>query len=288
MKDKPFIMILGIAQDGGIPHAGCGKLCCQKSWSNLSKRKLVTCLAIIDPISKQRWLIDATPDIKFQINNLHAVSESNKILDGIFLTHGHVGHYTGLLQLEKAVLNTFEIPVFVMPKLKRFIESNQPWSNLATSQNINLIKLTDQSKIVLNERISIIPFLVPHRAEYSETVGFQILGSNKKIIFIPDIDSWDSMDTSIENLIFENDLLFLDGTFFDGKELPNRDISKVPHPLISQSIKRFKTLPKRQKTKIKFIHFNHTNKVRDSKSTEHKQLMNSGLGLAKEGMKIIL
>lgn len=281
-------MILGIAQDGGIPHAGCGKLCCQKSWSNLSKRKLVTCLAIIDPISKQRWIIDATPDIKFQLSNLHSVSDSDKTLDGIFLTHGHVGHYTGLLQLEKAVLNTFEIPVFVMPKLKRFIESNQPWSNLVTSQNINLIKLIDQSKIVLNERISIIPFLVPHRAEYSETVGFQILGPNKKIVFIPDIDSWDNMNTSIENLIFENDLLFLDGTFFDGSELPNRDMSKVPHPLISQSIKRFRTLPKKQKTKIKFIHFNHTNRVCDSKSTEYKQLVDSGLSLSKEGMKIII
>lgn len=281
-------MILGIAQDGGIPHAGCGKLCCQKSWDSLQKRKLVTCLAIIDPISKQRWIIDATPDLKFQINSLHSISESNNILDGIFLTHGHVGHYTGLLQLEKAVLNTFNVPVFAMPKLKRFIISNEPWSSLIKFRNIKIVKLLNQSKIVLNERISIIPFLVPHRAEYSETVGFQILGPRKKIIFIPDIDLWSVMTVHIENLISENDVLFLDGTFFNEKELPNRDMSKVPHPLISQSIKRFKVLSKRQKSKIKFIHFNHTNRVLNDKSKEYKQLLSSGLGLAREGMKIIL
>ena len=66
----------------------------------------------------------------------------------------------------------------------------------------------------LNKNIKITPFLVPHRDEYSETVGYKIKANNKSLIFIPDIDKWEKWETDITQLIEKVDYAFLDATFF--------------------------------------------------------------------------
>lgn len=285
---NPFIVVLGIAQDGGVPHAGCDNLCCKKAWGDNSFSKLPTSIGVVDPTSNQKWIIDATPDFKFQLHKLNKVSGSKELLDGIFLTHGHVGHYTGLLQLEKAILNSNNIPVFVMPKLKAFLLKNQPWKNLIKVKNIKLKNMSNKKIIKLNKNISIKPFLVPHRAEYSETVGFEIIGPRKKIVFIPDIDSWDQMKEKIEVKIKNSDVVFLDGTFFDKLELPNRNISKVPHPFIRVSINRFSGLSPKDKRKVHFIHLNHTNPALTHNSKERKFIRQNGFHVTKEGSVVAI
>lgn len=292
LKDKnksinadPFLFVLGIAQDGGVPHAGCGKSCCKNAWRNLSQRRFPTSLAIVDLKTKQRWIIDATPDFKFQLkrlDRLFPVKTKSIGLEGIFLTHGHVGHYTGLLQLEKAVLDTKHITVFAMPKLRNFILNNQPWKSLVGSKNILLKTLTDKKEVKLNRRISVKPFLVLHRAEYSETVGFLIKGPNKSILFIPDIDRWEGMEEEIENKIQNADMAFLDGTFFDKNELPHRDIKEIPHPTIKTSIDRFNQLSPTERNKIFFIHLNHTNPALRNRSFERRTIHGDGFNVAKE------
>ena len=64
--DRPYAVVLGIAQDGGYPHAGCVKLCCKDLWDNkTSYREKVSSIAIIDPRTRLAWIIDATPDFHF-------------------------------------------------------------------------------------------------------------------------------------------------------------------------------------------------------------------------------
>ena len=64
---------------------------------------------------------------------------------------------------------------------------------IVTKENIIIESLQDGIIININDKIKITPFLVPHRDEYSETVGFNISGPNKSVLFIPDIDKWDLM-----------------------------------------------------------------------------------------------
>ncbi|HUW21759.1 MAG TPA: MBL fold metallo-hydrolase [Candidatus Bathyarchaeia archaeon] len=285
-KTNPFIIILGIAQDGGVPHCGCNNLCCRKAWGDLSVRKNTTSLAIIDPQLKKRWLIETTPDFKFQLALLNKVFPTIKKppgLEGIFLTHGHIGHYTGLLCLEKAILNAQKIPVFVMPKMKIFLLANSPWKDLIQKKNIKIKQLQKNQKTKLNKHISILPFLVNHRDEYTETVGFVIEGPNKKVLFIPDIDKWEFLKNDIKEMVRKVDLAFLDGTFFDQSELSYRNIKEIPHPLISESIKIFSKLPLLERRKIYFIHFNHTNPVLNKKSKAYKQVIKTGFQITEEG-----
>lgn len=282
---QPQLIVLGIAQDGGFPQAGCQKSCCKSAWENPDLRRFVSCIAIIDPVSQQRWIIDATPDFKEQLrllDKLFPVSQSPGI-SGIFLTHGHMGHYTGLIHLGKEAMGTKNVPVYAMPRMYKFLNKNGPWDQLITLKNISLQLMKADLPIKLNERISITPIEVPHRDEYSETVGFIIKGPNKSILYISDIDKWDRWDQPVEIYINKLDIAFLDATFYDNNEIPNRDMSEIPHPFIIESMDRFQSLDPSEKSKIHFIHFNHTNPVLIEDSEAQQNIKNSGFNITKQG-----
>lgn len=281
-EDEPFVVVLGVAQDAGFPQIGCKKDCCKDVWGDTSKRRYVSCLAIVDPVSSQRWIIDATPDFKDQLRLLDEVAPNDKSpgLDGILLTHGHIGHYTGLMQLGHEAMGAKDVLVYAMPRMREYLSTNGPWDQLVRYENIKLLTIEADQPIKLNERITVTPFLVPHREEYTEVVGFKIDGPGKSILFIPDIDKWERWDRSIEDLISEVDMAYLDGTFYDCSELPNRNMADIPHPFISESMKRFALLPVTEKAKIRFIHFNHTNPALQENSQAQESIKSAGFGVA--------
>ena len=272
-NSNPHVIVLGVAQDGGAPHAGCSKECCEERWDNPEKHLKVSSIAIVDPKTNETWIIDATPDFASQLNSV-----SNNDLKGIFLTHAHIGHYTGLIHLGREVMGAKETPVYAMPKMKQFLETNGPWNQLVRLNNISIQKINDNVAVQLNERLSITPFLVPHRDEYSETVGYKIEGPNKSLIFIPDIDKWDKWEVNVKELVKDNDYSLLDGTFYNIDELPGRDMSQIPHPFIIESINLFSNV---DKLGIYFIHINHSNPALNSNSDAFENIINNGFGVAK-------
>lgn len=280
---NPYLLILGIAQDGGFPQAGCAAECCTSFYSGKEKRKQVSCLAIVDPKNKKTWMIDATPDFPAQYKQVSQTS--GFALNGILLTHAHIGHYTGLMYLGREVMNSQKMPVFAMPRMKYFLETNGPWSQLIKLNNIELIKMANGEEITLSDQISILPMLVPHRDEFSETVGFEVRSASKKVLFIPDIDKWNKWDKSIIDLIKSVDVALIDGTFYKNGEIKGRDMKEIPHPFIEETLNLLDFQSIHEKNKIKFIHFNHTNPVlRNTK--ERKRLLKSGFNIATEGERI--
>jgi pyrroloquinoline quinone biosynthesis protein B len=129
---------------------------------------------------------------------------------------------------------------------------------------------------------------VPHRDEYSETVGFLIKVNKKKVLFIPDINKWQTWDRSITDYIKKVDVAFLDATFFKDGEIVGRPMSEIPHPFVEESMVLFKNLPKKDKQKVYFIHFNHTNPLLIAGSDAQKTVVKNGFNVAKQGMKIDL
>ncbi|GAB5534015.1 MAG: pyrroloquinoline quinone biosynthesis protein PqqB [Rubricoccaceae bacterium] len=258
----PYVVVLGVAQDGGAPQLGYSD---HPGWDDAAFRRLATSLALVDPETGQRWLFEATPDIREQLKRLDLVAPVEKNapgLDGIFLTHAHMGHYTGLLHLGHEALGARSVPLFVMPEMQGFLTSNEPWHQLVRYENVTLHELEDGEAVQLNERLAVTPFLVPHRQEHSEVVGYRIEGPDRSIVFIPDIDSWEEWDdlgTHIEDVIASSDVAYLDATFYANGEIPGRDMSTFPHPFITHSMERFAPLPAPEKAKVRFIHLNHTN-----------------------------
>ena len=270
----PYIIVLGTTQDGGAPQAGCTKKCCINRWNSPKKEFFVTSLGIIDPDSKEAWMIEATPDFAQQHK---IISEENEV-KGIFISHAHIGHYSGIMYLGRETMGYKNMPLYMAPKMTRFIKSNAPWSQLVELNNIKLFKIKDGDTIKLNNRLTIKPFTVPHRDEFSETNGFQILGPNKSLIFIPDIDKWEKWDVDVLKKVEQNDYALLDGTFFDQKELPGRDMSEIPHPFVIESTEFFKKI--KDVVDINFIHFNHTNPLLNETSESRNDLKAKGLGAA--------
>jgi len=152
--------------------------------------------------------------------------------------------------------------------------------------NITIQELANARQVKLTSNLTVVPFLVPHRDEYSETVGYKILGPNKSLLFIPDIDKWSKWKKDIIKEVKNVDYAFLDATFFDGAEINNRDISEIPHPFIIESMELFKQLPESEKAKIYFIHFNHTNPALQTNSKKANAILNKGFKIAKFGQTI--
>lgn len=284
----PYLIVLGIAQDAGYPQAACRKDCCNAVWQGTERPQKVSCLGLVDPASQQVWLLDATPDFREQWQIL-----STEIPDvvipqpsGVFLTHAHLGHYTGLLQLGREVMGAQSVPVYTMPRLDTFLRTNGPWSQLVNLENIDLHPLKADSAISLNDRIKVTPIQVPHRDEYSETVGFRVEGPSKSLLFIPDIDKWERWNRSLAEEIAVVDIAFLDATFFADGELPSRDMSKIPHPFVSETMDLLAELPLEERQKVHFIHLNHTNPLLQTESPARQEVAERGFRIAFEGQRV--
>ena len=282
----PYILVLGNAQDAGYPQISCQKECCERVFKNPKNKRFVSSIAVVDPISNESWIFDATPDFSEQTKLLSKHLKNGKQLpDGIFLTHGHIGHYTGLMLLGREALGTNSLPVYTMPRMQDYLINNGPWSQLVELENIDLKPIRKDSTIVLNERISVTPIQVPHRDELTETVGFMIHNNNKKVLFIPDIDKWNKWDRNIIAYINKVDIALLDATFYKNGEI-NRDMNEIPHPFVEESMQLFENLTPKNKQKIHFIHFNHTNPLLIDGSMAQETVLEKGFNIASQEIVI--
>jgi len=281
---KPYIMVVGIAQDGGYPHIACNKECCSKKELSSTGSKLVSSLALVDPNSKKFWLFDASPDLPQQLRHINNSLGEDYQSDpaGIFLTHAHIGHYTGLMYLGREAMNSKDISVYAMPRMVNFLNAYGPWNQLVDLRNINLRSTFKDFPVSVNKRIKVIPISTPHRDEYSEMVSFRIETPSKSTLYVPDIDRWENWDYDLKKMIVELDQVFIDGTFFSPQELGNIDINEVPHPTIESTMEYLKDLSKEDKAKVYFIHFNHTNPAFKKGSPEQKAILENGFKIAKQ------
>ena len=282
IKSNYTLKILGVVQDGGMPHLGNNKTCCE----NIKQDKYVTSLMLMNNENNESFLFDASPDINKQLNFMG--DRIKKDLKGIFLTHAHIGHYTGLMYFGREALNSKLVNVYAMPRMKKFLEENGPWSQLVSLQNISIIELSNESKISIDSNVIVQPVEVPHRAEFSETVGYKIYGPNKTALFIPDIDKWYLWEKSIIDEIKQVDYAIIDATFYDSQEVNYRDISEIPHPFVTESMDLFDSIDIKEKNKIYFIHLNHTNPLINKDSDQYKLVRSKGYNVAEEGMKLNL
>jgi pyrroloquinoline quinone biosynthesis protein B len=276
------LVVLGTTQDAGKPQIGCQQSCC----NNLKNKFYVTSIGVTDTKNKKNYLFDASPDITAQTNLLTAKTGVNSIA-GIFVTHAHIGHYTGLMYLGREGLNTVKTSVYVMPRLKKYLTSNGPWSQLVSLKNIDLVSLQSETPVELGGDLIVIPISVPHRDEFSETVGYRILGAKKSALFIPDIDKWNFWQKDIVAEVKSVDYAFIDGTFFADGEI-NRPIKEVPHPFISETVALFNNEPLAVKQKIYFIHLNHTNPAHNPQSPQRIGLEKQGFHFASVGARFML
>ena len=282
-----YIYILGNVQDAGLPHIGCKHEFCKEKFNEFEEY-FTTSIAVVDPVNQKYILFEASPDLPYQLNYLEKKIFKKFLLpESVFITHAHIGHYAGLMYFGREALGSKNLKVNVLPRMANFLKTNGPWSQLVNINNIKIKNLAFNESISELTNISVTPIQVPHRDEYSETAGFIIKGKNKKALFIPDIDKWQKWDKDLIQIAQEFDYLLLDATFFDSKEI-DRDISEIPHPLVTETMDILKNLSKENKNKVYFIHMNHTNYMLDDKSELSELITNKGFNIDRLGLKLYL
>lgn len=257
------LFVLGRAQDGGLPHVGCDRACCAEARRS-GRRETPACLGVVDRASGRLVLVEATPAIETQVAQLHALAGSpprgRMPVDAVLITHAHIGHYLGLAHFGREVCGTSDLPVFVTPRFAAFLRGHGPWKQL-----VELGQLAVREVALDGAEFEPIPGLfvqalkVPHRDEFSDTVAFKLRGSQRTVLFVPDVDQWARHDGLLERLLVGVDVAYLDGTFFDGSELPERARAEIPHPPMIDTMRRLEALARAQPGRIRFIHLNHTN-----------------------------
>ena len=286
-SQSEYIYILGNTQDAGLPHIGCQHPFCEDSF-NIYEEHYSTSIAVVNSDLKEYILFEATPDITFQLNNLKKnIFDEFLLPESIYITHAHIGHYTGLMYFGREALGAKDLMVKVLPRMSNFLQNNGPWSQLVDINNIKIKEINFGLTTKELANIDITPVQVPHRDEYSETAGYIIKGKNKKAVFIPDIDKWEKWERDLSQLAKEFDFLLIDATFYDSKEI-NRDISEIPHPLVMETIDLLSGLSIENRNKVYFIHMNHTNMMLDPNSDLSKLVTSKGFNIARLGQKLYL
>ncbi len=256
------LFVLGRAQDGGLPHLGCDREACCAAARRSGRVETPACLGILDTETGALALIEATPGIERQVALLHKLAHSpprgRQPVDAVLLTHAHVGHYLGLAQLGREVAATRGMPVYCTARMAEFLRSNGPWSQLVALDQIELRPI-ENGRFSLFDDLDVEAVAVPHRDEFSDTVAFKIHGPERTVLFCPDVDAWNRHDGLLERLMDGVDVAYLDATFYDGRELPERSRAEIPHPPMVDTMRRLADVARAAPGRVRFIHLNHTN-----------------------------
>ena len=277
----PEAIVLGIAQDGGVPHAGCHQALCVEARRDPGRRHPVASLGLVDPAAGKRFLIDATPDFAAQMEALGGLP------DGILLTHAHIGHYLGLAQLGREVLGAKKVPIYCTPSMASFLRNNKPWSRLVALENIAIREIQPGVELALTPDLHVTAYRVPHRDEDSDTVAYLVRGPERKVLWLPDIDKWEKWDRKLADFLSDPTLTaFVDGTFFSADELPGRSIAEVPHPLVAETM-ALVAAGSQQARRVVFVHLNHTNRLLWD-TAALREIEEKGFSVAREGQRVRL
>lgn len=261
------IEVLGSVQDGGVPHLGCECDTCEEARANPEKRKYSTSLLLKEDGSEDsvRYLIDATPDIRFQVTAGY--------LDGVFVPHSELGHVTGLLYFGQEGIDSDDINVYCSEPVENFLMRNDPFRYLIDRENIETQEFTDGDEQEIQGG-KVESREIPHAHISRNTTSYMIEGEEKKLYYLSDINEFN--DDVIDS-IKEADIAVIDGTFWSRDEIDRFD--EVMHPPIKETMEETKKFD----TEIYFTHINHTNPVLNPESPERKELEENGFSVVEKG-----
>lgn len=290
----PYVVVLGTAQDGGLPHAACTCPHCDAARRDRTRRRRISSIAIIVPSTGRRFVVDATPDLREQIDLLPAVRAhvqgrvDRAPVDGVLLTHAHAGHYLGLAFFGFEAIHTSRLPVHATPRMAAFLRANSPWSRLASREEIVLRETPPGLAFELDAGVRVTPFAVPHRDEDSDTVLFKIVGPRHTIVYVPDTDTWATWSSAARQALAECDTALIDGTFFAADELPGRDVTTIGHPLMVATMDLLQDEVRAGRLRVLFTHLNHSNPALDPQGPERRAIGERGFAVAEDGQRLPL
>jgi pyrroloquinoline quinone biosynthesis protein B len=279
------VTLLGVAQDGGRPQAGCTRPCC----AGLPPEDTSYPVALGISDGDSNHLIEAT---RFLGQQLTIWGQTN--IENVLLTHAHFGHVDGLGLFGKETMNARNVGLHLSSEMEHLVDRTPQWALMVDQGVFQPTTFHDRDNLHFSSNLTVQPVHVPHRDELSDMHAFVIRGPNRSLLFLPDHDTWaetlerhNQPDIRSWLKALEVDIALIDGTFWSSDELAGRNQDKVPHPPVSQTID---LLGMRQENdpEIYFIHLNHTNPLYDPNSAASAHLALTGWLVAQQGQRFTL
>lgn len=291
----PYVVVLGSVQDGGFPQAGCYTELCDhgRALQREGRGRYIASLALVDPEAERFWLVDATPDLTRQLDLIaepafRRRAAERRPFDGIFLTHAHIGHYSGLALLGNEGLGIRDTPVYCTVRMADFLDANAPWSLLVRQGRIRPTPLAPDTWHRVADRLEVLLRAVPHRDEFADTVALLFRGPAATLLYLPDINAWSLWERDLAREVEAVDVALLDGSFWSLDELPGRTVEEVPHPLVTQTMDLLQEVVDRRASRVLLTHLNNSNPALREDGPEAAEVARRGFEIAREGMRFAL
>jgi pyrroloquinoline quinone biosynthesis protein B len=251
----------------------------------------VTSLALVSPDRDRYYLVDASPDITRQVDlipeqGFRDRARNRRPFDGIFLTHAHIGHYLGLALLGREGVGMQETSIYCTPSMRAYLSTNGPWSLMVDEGRLVFPDVPVDREFPVDDRLSARMIPVPHRPEFSDTVGWVFRGPGGSVLYLPDIDRWEAWQYPVADIVRSVDASLLDGSFYSADEVPGRRVEDIPHPLIGHTMDLL-TEAVDDGARVIFTHFNNSNAVLDD-GAEAAAVRARGFEIAHQGMRLPL
>ena len=284
------LTVLGIAQDGGVPHAGCECSHCMDAHHDpLLRRHPVACGVLGSDGSMH--LIEASRALPDQMRLWAKSLDRDGVVkpDSVSLTHVHIGHVDGLGQFGKEVMGASELSLFASSSVIAEMEKREMMGPFAASEVTSMQGFEPSEDCGFE--LLFVP--IPHRDEFADTHAILVRGPDKSVLFLPDHDKWDATLAEHDAATIRDwfyslkvDIALIDGSFWNSGELFERDMSQIPHPTVSESLMRLGERGEGD-PEIYFIHLNHSNPLLEQGS-EYSELIGKGWGVSWQGQHFSL
>ena len=125
------------------------------------------------------------------------------------------------MYLGREALGAQGVPVYATARMARFLRENGPWSQLVALGNIALREIEPGREFALTPDLKATALAVPHRDEWSDTVGYVVAGPSRVAALHPghrqvgEVGAADSRTRSPQVAA-----ALLDGTFYAPRSCP--------------------------------------------------------------------
>jgi len=298
------ITVLGSGSNGGVPQWDCCCPNCTKARADTRFRRTRSSVAIsLD--GGQHILIDATPDLKLQLETVGLVPKPKEAefgrqsrIDGVLLTHGHGDHCVGIAEFSTG--KSFEVPVYAPHDLIQFLfgfpGEARFFSDLGrlARDYVKPHALTEGDRLEFLGGLRVTGFQIDHTDSLedgsyfpSSTFGYELKADGGRFIYTPDLGLLtDDLLKRVEGA----NLFMLDGTFWWNDELTRisglkKTSYELGHVPIEESLEKLRG---KNVDRVVYTHFNHTNPLLDMGQPSAARLNELGFEIAYDGMTINL
>ncbi|MBA3800161.1 MAG: pyrroloquinoline quinone biosynthesis protein PqqB [Geodermatophilaceae bacterium] len=293
-----WLRVLGSAAGGGYPQWNCSCPTCRAVRDGTRPARARTQSSIAVSPDRERWfLFNASPDIRAQFEafpGLRPGADRATPLEAVLLTDAEIDHTLGLLLLREgrgirlhateATYATLTSGTGVLTTLERYCPVE--WTPVVPGQNVSLGGIS--------YRAFDVPTAKPDRfgtgTDEGRVVGYRLTdeSTGRAAVYLPGVQE---LNPTVLTELEDCACLLIDGTCWHDDELIRLGLAeKTAHDMghlflggPGGSLEQLSRLPIGRKI---YIHINNTNPILLEDSPERRQVEQSGMEVASDGLEV--